>query len=173
MRTYFKRIDFDGDGAVTRKDFECMGARFVEADKLDAETGKVIQGKLCAVWDDFIGKNVAHGSDGIKETDFITSMEKMVHDPKLKVALAGPLPLFFRAVDANNDGFISEEEYEIFFKIIGLNPGMAKSSFQAIDANNDGLLSSDEFVEAGTSFFLSEQGGCPTKLFWGPLLPVE
>lgn len=119
------------------------------------------------VWDNFLSKV---GGTGINEATFIDAMKKLVGDPALKETLQGPLPLFFQAVDANADGFISSDEYGIFFGIIGLDKNMAPASFQAIDTNNDGLLSQDEFVTAGTDFFLSDDPACPTKLFWGPLV---
>jgi len=167
MKTYFQRIDFDKDGSITRKDFEGMGTRFVEKEKADAATGEIIKTKICAVWDSYLSKV---GGDGINQDAFIEAMKKQVADPNLKETLKGPLPLFFQAVDANQDGFISSDEYGIFFDIIGLDPNMAPASFQAIDTNNDGLLSQDEFIEAGTAFFLEDDAASPTKLFWGPLV---
>ena len=167
MKTYFSRIDFDKDGSITRKDFEGMGTRFVEKEKADAATGETIKTAICAVWDNYLSKV---GGDGINQDAFIEAMKKQVSDPSLKDAVSGPLPLFFRAVDANSDGNICSEEYGIFFDIIGLDPNMAPASFQAIDTNNDGLLSEEEFVTAGVEFFTSEDAASPTKLFWGPLV---
>jgi len=168
MKTYFNRIDFDKDGSITRKDFEGMGERFVEVDKLDAAAGQVLKSKLVEIWDKYI--SAVGGGDGITESKFIEAMGTLVKDPSMKETLAGPLPCFFQAVDANNDGFIDSAEFGIFFRIFGLDDAMAPASFQAIDTNNDGLLSKDEFVTAGTDFFISEDAACPTKLFWGPLV---
>lgn len=168
MKTYFNRIDFDKDGFITRKDFEGMGNRFVEADKLDDAAGAAMKGKLVEIWDKYI--SAVGGGEGLDQDKFIEAMGKLVKEPKTKDTLAGPLPLFFQAVDANNDGFIDATEFGIFFRIFGLDDSMAPASFQAIDTNNDGLLSKDEFIAAGTDFFLSENAACPTKLFWGPLV---
>ena len=120
------------------------------------------------VWDKYL--HAVGGGDAIAKDAFIDAMKQLVHDPGMKATLEGPLPLFFHAVDNNNDGMISEDEFCLFFRIIGLDEKMAPASFQAIDTNNDGLLSKDEFVTAGTEFFLSEDPSKPTKLFWGPLI---
>merc|ERR1712018_688686 len=168
MATYFSRIDADKDGAITRNDFECMATRFIAANKLDAASGGVLQGKLCEIWDNFL-KNVA-GDAALDKTAFIAAMAKMVADPASEAALAGPLPLFFQAVDANNDGFIDAGEYGIFFDIIGIDKSLAADSFKAIDENNDGLLSADEFTTAGVQFFKSDDAASPNRLFWGPLI---
>jgi len=84
--------------------------------------------------------------------------------------VSGPLPLFFAAVDGNNDGQIQVDEFELFFNIIGLDPKLATDSFKAIDTNNDGQISQKEFVDAGTEFFTGDDATSPSRLFWGPLV---
>merc|ERR1712018_481637 len=169
MRTYFDRIDFDKDGAITRKDFEGMAERFSE--KLDATKAADLKTTITNVWDKYL--QGVGGGEAIQKEPFINPMKSLVKDPSnpsMKATVEGPLPLFFAAVDADGDGMISQEEYATFFQILGLAPEMAPATFQAIDTNNDGLLSKEEFVEAGSEFFLSEDPAKPTKLFWGPLI---
>jgi len=168
MKTYFTRIDFDKDGSITQKDFEGMAKRFIESEKLDAKKGEDLKNKLIQVWEKYL-KGVA-GEKSLTQPLFIEAMKKQVKDPSLKGTLAGPLPLFFHAVDANSDGQIQSEEFALFFQILGLDPKMAPASFQAIDTNSDGQLSLEEFVTAGTDFFTSEDEKSPSKLFWGPLV---
>jgi len=168
MRTYFERIDFDKDGAITRADFEGMASRFAKDGALDAGKAADLMTTLTGVWDTYL-KAVGGGS-GITKDAFVEGMKKQVNDPSLKATLEGPLPLFFHAVDRNNDGQIDQKEYEEFFKILGLDPVMAPASFQAIDTDGDGQLSTTEFVTAGLEFFLSEDPSKATKLFWGPLV---
>jgi Ca2+-binding EF-hand superfamily protein len=124
---------------------------------------------LFQIWNQYIS-TLGDKSESINEAKFIQAMSVMVKDPSQKERIAGPLPLFFQAVDANGDDFIDSSEFGIFFKIFGLDEKMAPASFQAIDTNNDGLLSKEEFITAGTDFFTSEDAACPTKLFWGPLV---
>jgi hypothetical protein len=49
MKTYFQRIDFDKDGAITQKDFEGMADRFVSSEKLDEKRGAELKAKLLQV----------------------------------------------------------------------------------------------------------------------------
>jgi Ca2+-binding EF-hand superfamily protein len=168
IKTYFHRIDFDKDGAITQKDFEAMSDRFVSAEKLDAARGKQLKEKLLTVWDKYL-KSVA-GGKSLTESVFIEAIKKQKNEHHLKETFGGPLPLFFSAVDANNDGQIQEDEFTLFFQILGLDASLAPASFKAIDENNDGQLSLAEFVQAGTDFFTSEDEKSPSKLFWGPLV---
>jgi len=168
MRTYFERIDFDKDGAITRADFEGMASRFAKDGALDAGKAADLMSTLTGVWDKYL--STFAGGDGVTKDAFVEGMKKQVGDPALKETLEGPLPLFFKAVDRNSDGQIDQAEYEEFFKILGLDPVMAPASFQAIDADGDGQLTTKEFTQAGLDFFLSEDPSKATKLFWGPLV---
>ena len=49
MRTYFKRIDFDHDGVITKKDFEGMADRFIKTGKFDDKKAADLRGTLLAV----------------------------------------------------------------------------------------------------------------------------
>lgn len=168
MKTYFKRIDFDHDGAITRSDFQGMGDRFVNSGKVDAATGEHLKKTLTDIWDLYL--KVAGHAEKLDEKAFVKTMKDLVKDKKNKKTLEGPLPLFFNAVDANQDGFIQQDEFEMFFDLLGLDQKMAGESFRAIDTNNDGLLSKEEFMDAGVDFFVTDDEAHPTKLFWGPLL---
>jgi Ca2+-binding EF-hand superfamily protein len=168
LKTYFSRIDFDKDGAITRSDFEGLGTRFVESEKLDAAKGADLKAKLVQVWEQYL-KGVVSDGTKLTESVFVEAVKKQRGDPKFKEVLAGPLPLFFSAVDGNGDGLIQKEEFQLFFKLLGIEKDAAKS-FEAIDTNKDGDISKEEFVIAGTDFFTSTDESSPSKLFWGPLV---
>jgi len=120
------------------------------------------------VWEKYL-KDTS-GGQTLNQDAFIAALKKQVQDPALRQTLAGPLPLFFCAIDRNADGMIQKDEFELFFDIIGLDTKMAGPTFEAIDTNHDGQLSLEEFTTAGVDFFTSEDENCPTKLFWGPLV---
>jgi len=170
-RTYFKRMDYDKDGVITRKDFEGMAARFIAAGKFDAARGAKLTATLEAAWDKYL-KDFAN-KDQITEADFVSNLKKVAADSSHHDALTGPLPLFFQCIDSNADGMIDKEEYINFFVILGVeNPDpLARASFDAIDQNQDGLLSIDEFTDAGKEFFTNvTDESKPSKMFFGPLV---
>ena len=120
------------------------------------------------IWDKYI--SAIGGGDSLNLENFTNAMRKLVGDPAAEETLIGPMPLFFEAVDANNDGFIDAGEFGIFFKIFGLDEKLGPESFKAIDTNNDGLLSKEEFIAASKEFFTSKDEALPTKVFWGALV---
>ena len=165
METYFKRVDFDGDGVITKKDFEGMAERFIKQGELTGDTAKHLTEKTTELWEAY--HSSSGGVDSIDKATFVKAMDKIAHDHISKITEA-PFKLFFGIVDANNDGMIQGSEFEDFFRIMGLDPKLAAESFKAIDTNNDNLLSLDEFISAGVEFFTSRED-TPTKLFFGPL----
>lgn len=165
MKTYFTRIDFDHDGAITKADFEGMAARFIETAKFTGDKAADVNKTLLAIWSDI--SSHSGGAEKISQDAFIEAAKKAVGNPE---QFKAPLPHFFHAVDLDNDGSISGDEYKEFFRILGLDVALAEASFKAIDTDNDGKLSLDEFSKAGVDFFTSDDANNPNSLFWGPLV---
>ena len=57
-------------------------------------------------------------------------------------------------IDTNGDGYISDEEFKIYFQVIGseISEAEVNLSFKSIDSNGDGEISREEFVSAGDEF---------------------
>jgi Ca2+-binding EF-hand superfamily protein len=164
MRTYFQRIDFDKDGNITRNDFTAMADRFAQKATSGAD---VLRNRITSVYDNYLGK--ATGGKPVNQEEFVKTMKEQINNADMKEKLKGPLPLFFQAVDTDEDGMISGPEFENFFEIIGLDKSMAPETFKAIDENNDGQLSKEEFVNAGLDFFENQEPSV-NQIFWGPLV---
>lgn len=167
IRTYFARMDIDNDRHLTRDDFKRMAERFITEGNLPEEKGQQLETLLVEVWDKHLS---SLGERGITAESFIESCRKMVKDPAGREHLEGSLINFFHAVDTDGDGEISKTEFELFYKIIGLDTSMAAESFAIIDENCDNQLSLDEFSNIGLLFFTSEDEACTSKAFWGPLV---
>lgn len=78
-------------------------------------------------------------------------------------------PSFPQAVDKDHSGFITINEFKLFFNCLGLTDENAAVSFAIIDKNGDGKLSIKEFVKLGREYFLTENEGKVSRMFWGPL----
>jgi Ca2+-binding EF-hand superfamily protein len=104
---------------------------------------------------------------------YLTEMHHVMTDKDLKKKVHKFLPYLFQAVDKDNSGEISIEEFKLFFNCLGLTDSDAQVSFKAIDKNGDGMLSIKEFVKLGRDFFLTENPKRVSKSFWGPLAPAN
>lgn len=164
MKTYFKRIDQDGDGNITRNDFEKMADRFSEKTTKGVD---VLRKRITSIYDCYLG--VVTGGKPVNQDEFVEVMKKNIGCDEMKEKFRGPLPLFFQAVDTDQDGQISSPEFEHFYDIICVDKKYAAEAFKAIDANNDGQLSKEEFVTAGVDFFENQEDSI-NKNFLGPLV---
>ena len=100
---------------------------------------------MLQVWDKYL--SVVGGGDSLSQDKFIECMSKLVHDASLKPTLEGPLPLFFHAVDANDDHLINGEEFKQFFDVRMIDSTL-------YDVTNK-LFSSNHIITQGYSYFHS------------------
>lgn len=167
MRTYFARIDLNNDGKISKEDFEDMANKFIAGGYVKDENKATFTANICGIWDSYLAKL---GGDGISQAGFLESAKKLAADAEGEKIIKGALTNFFHAIDTDGDAQISKTEFELFYRIIGLDTSFAAASFAAIDENSDDNLSLDEFTTAGFQFFKSTDEASPTKVFWGPLV---
>lgn len=169
MRTHHVAMDVNKDGVVSWDDFEDMIRRFKATGILTGDELTSLENALKHVWEEEWG---ASGDPYafINQEQFLANMENVINNKHLRKKVAKPLPYFFQAVDNDGSGEISVDEFKLYFKCLGLSDEAAMASFSAIDINSDGRLSKKEFVKLGREFFLSEDEGHPSKLFFGPLV---
>lgn len=104
---------------------------------------------------------------------YLADMYHVMTDKSLRKKVHKFLPFLFQAVDKDNSGEISIEEFKLFFNCLGLTDQDAEMSFNAIDKNSDGMLSIKEFVKLGRAFFLTENPKHVSRNFWGPLVSAH
>ncbi|XP_076048114.1 sarcoplasmic calcium-binding protein isoform X2 [Oratosquilla oratoria] len=168
MRSHHVAIDVNKDGVVSWDDFEIIVKNFENNGSLAPTELNRLREELRHVWEN------AWGAAGdpyvfISQEQFLSNMEHMLNNRKMRKKMGGPLPYFFMAVDTDGSGEISLDEFQVFFKCLGLPEESAEETFNMIDVNGDGKISRKEFVRTGREFFLSEDESLPSKIFWGPL----
>ncbi|CAH1774909.1 unnamed protein product [Owenia fusiformis] len=77
---------------------------------------------------------------------------------------------FFQALDFNADGFITFDEYSIFWKAYDLDPQFARTQFDYMDTDNDEKINQEEFVEAFIEYVCNTDKEDSPNRFFGPLL---
>lgn len=78
---------------------------------------------------------------------------------------ASAVRFLFDLCDHNRDGFIDFDEFEILYKILGLNRGSTIAAFKNLDINRDGKLSKAEIYEGINGFFSSSNATLKKYVF--------
>ena len=168
MRTLHSHLDVNKDGVISYEDFMLLGERFSDLGHLSAEAKVEFKDVLNEMWEEQWGEISPYNLVCVEK--YLEEMHHVLNDPTLKKKCHHFLPFLFKAVDKDQSGEISVQEFKLFFQCLGLTHDHAVVSFSHIDTNDDGKISFKEFITLGRDFFLTEDSSRPSKHFWGPLI---
>ncbi|KAJ8680843.1 hypothetical protein QAD02_016630 [Eretmocerus hayati] len=168
MRTLHSHLDVNKDGVLSYDDFMLLGERFAKLGHLSPSQKDEFQIVLRQMWEEQWGEISPYNLVDVEK--YLAEMHHVLEDKSLRRKVHHFLPFLFKAVDKDNSGEISVQEFKLFFKCLGLDNDHAVVSFTYIDTNEDGKISLKEFVKLGRDFFLTEDHAKPSKHFWGPLV---
>ncbi|XP_076232864.1 sarcoplasmic calcium-binding protein [Calliopsis andreniformis] len=168
MRTLHSHLDVNKDGVISYDDFMLLEERFSSLGHLSSEAKAEFKNVLNEMWEEQWGEISPYNLICVEK--YLEEMHHVLNDPSLKKKCHHFLPYLFKAVDKDQSGEISVEEFKLFFQCLGLTNDHAVVSFSHIDTNDDGKISVEEFITLGRDFFLTEDSTKPSKHFWGPLV---
>lgn len=94
----------------------------------------------------------------LTEDLFIESVRKLRDDPKFRKTKYDLMFSLFTAMDTNEDGFLSYQEFRRVYESCGFTDvEFTKAGFEAIDIDHDGKLSFEEFANAAVAYLCSEE----------------
>ncbi|CAH1796031.1 unnamed protein product [Owenia fusiformis] len=168
MKTYFSRLDADGDGEVTLDEWNMVIQRFSEI--CCHERKNAITSSLMKMW-------LVYKGGSKKSLTLDEWMTKCALGPSTSHRLDTNTlyrrfaQIYFKAIDLDGDGVISQAEHEAFFKCLGIDQKWSKEAFDSLDINKDGAISFQEFCDGFLEFFFNlDEKRNHGDLFFGPLL---
>ncbi|XP_031331379.1 sarcoplasmic calcium-binding protein [Photinus pyralis] len=168
MRTFHGILDVNNDGVISYDDFKLLADRFVQLGHLSDKIKNEFHEHIKDLWENLWGEITPYNLVTVER--YLEDMHHVLNDKALKKKVHGFLPFLFRAIDKDNNGKITVEDFKLFFECLGLKEVDAVFSFRTIDSNGDGKLTRKEFISHGRQFFLTEDTECISKYFWGPLV---
>ena len=174
MKTYFKVMDTNQNGFLSRSEYEEIAERLVQ-NQSDRSKDEEIRGVFRSLFDNF----VAGGEQVDAETEI--GYEKFLANAAKAVSLmqssreAGRRKneVFFDFVDTDGSGQISREEYRKYLAIYsgGEDPDRADRAFDSIDVDGNGSIARAEFIEGHMHYWYEPtRNPSYSPLPYGPLV---
>ncbi|XP_044260480.1 sarcoplasmic calcium-binding protein [Tribolium madens] len=168
IRTFHGILDVNKDGVISYDDFKLLAERFIKLGHLSEKHTHEFQNLLKDLWEKRWGPISPYNLVTVEQ--FLEDMHHVINDKHLVRRAHSFLPYLFRALDKDQSGEISEDEFKLFFQCLGLQEEDAILAFRSMDEDGDGVVTMKEFVKHGREFFLTEDENKISKYFFGPLM---
>lgn len=194
LQLRFALLDTDGDGSLSREDFELVTLRVCAAfGHLPGSEGyDRVLGAYLKLWERLCWEM---GHDPYEKTslpDFLAACERALLTPDRRADLPqmhdlpqsqdlpqlADLPqlhdldlvdMVFDIADADNNGVIDLAEFTTWMHAYGVGARDTIEAFDLLDSDNDGVLSRAEMMQAAEEFYSAEDPIVAGNWLFGPL----
>ncbi|MFE7659503.1 EF-hand domain-containing protein [Streptomyces celluloflavus] len=154
----FQMFDLDGDGFVSRSDFESVARRIAEAlgVPIDNPKAQAVRDAYLAIWNVVATKMNIDPITRIDVEKFKVATQSVIlaqGELGYKQTLGPAIDAIAQLTDTDGDGKISEEEYTKLIQAIGGRKEDAANTYGRLDSNRDGVVSIDELAQTLREFF--------------------
>jgi Ca2+-binding EF-hand superfamily protein len=164
----FSAMDADQDGFLEREDFEALAARWtgVRAWMQDTPEYETMRTTMMGWWDALLAASDQNRDDKVTLDEVMLVVDRL---GDLADDVIGTANTMFDALDANNDGKISEEEFRQV--VTGWKGSDADTAeiFPKLDLDSDGYISRDEFARHWHEFWTGDDESSPSQFLFGPI----
>ena len=102
--------------------------------------------------------------------EWMAYCESLVNDAQAYRVHAMELMMtLLNAVDVDEDGLLTIEDYKRWFRIYNVDPAQAENAFGHLDTDGNGHLSIDEIINALNDFYYSNAPSAPGNYLFGDL----
>ncbi|MEU7745664.1 EF-hand domain-containing protein [Nonomuraea sp. NPDC049158] len=168
----FTLYDADGDGVLTRDDFQIAATRFLAAFGVppDSAKGRDVVAAYASMWNALI-HSADDDSDGhLSRAEFVAYLAGQEFRTSGYAATAGRIAESVLTVcDTDGDGRISYEEFAAIPGICALPDAERREVFDRLDTDGSGHLDIGEIHAAQRDFYDSTDPGAPGNLIFGRL----
>ena len=171
LHCMFQVYDLDGNGYLEKPDFERLAKSLAEL--RGWKPGDPGYARLQAVFVENIWGHLLEYGDKKKDQRIMMKEWLAYHDNMLaseeryQSDVAPRVAMILEALDTNDDGRYTLDDFERFYAAYGIDTSEAASAFQQLDRNGDGQLSRDELEPLWSEFYFSEDPAAPGNYIFG------
>ncbi|HEX5494382.1 MAG TPA: EF-hand domain-containing protein [Mycobacteriales bacterium] len=162
----FAMLDLNRDGVIDKADIKAVAQRFCEqvGEDLDSPKQRELQNALNQFW----GAVDSDGNGQLSLQEYVAAMTALADRPgELERLLNPPHRAYFGMLDRDNDGAISQAEFNAAFARSGLTQAERDEAFGRLDTDHDGSVRTEELVDAAVEFYRSSDPDAPASYLNG------
>jgi Ca2+-binding EF-hand superfamily protein len=160
----FSQLDTDNDGMIGEADVQKHITGFLEKFVVPPKSPKAQElheaGHL--LWQELSGLD-ADKTQTISMEEYVGAIDNDMVE-RTYVSMNG---IFFKVVDADNDGLITEDELVAALVRVGMEAQDVRKAFRELDEDGDGGISRTEWDRATREMLLSSDSNAPGSLLLG------
>ncbi|WP_232380012.1 EF-hand domain-containing protein [Polyangium fumosum] len=167
----FTWFDQNGDGWLTRDDFEKMAGMFTGlAAEDDEKTKTAMQQSFMHWWGLLLESGQGTSGEKIGHPEFLRIMSTSVIAPEnFQNAVGRIAEGMVAALDRDGNGSLSQKEFVRMYDVVGVPPSTSTEWFKRLDRDSSGGLSCAEFRQAIVEFYLSADPNAPGNWLLGSM----
>ncbi|MGW6981377.1 EF-hand domain-containing protein [Streptomyces sp. NPDC054932] len=170
INRHFDLIDTDGNGRITKEDFDLIVTRM--ADQFGHAPGSPKFVELAEVYGSLwngLRENLDTDGDGaVSREEYAHGLTSGVLTGEGYEQLMQPVAkVIFGLCDTNGDGRLDREEIAKAHLALGVQGEDHEAAMARLDRNGDGFVDEKELAQALQDFFLSKDDNAPGNLLFG------
>ena len=155
--------DTNKSGSLSRYDFEVIVQRYKNTAESPTEKIEALSKSMFSFCDEL---GLVDGSVEQSYDEFEGRWQALMARDNYVIVFQH----MFMCLDADGDGFITFNEWNVHNAALGISPESAKESFNAMDGDEDGKITMNEFLAYHYEFFFSTENKLNSAILFGPLM---
>lgn len=155
---YFHAMDTTGDGYIREEDYLAAADRVIAVLEVDpgAELAQRLKAGYLRNWA-AIAQADTDGDHAVTVDEWVEMFQRLSMDAaQFEGTVVERGQLIMQLFDRDRDSRISLDDWQLFFRTIGVPETDYRTAFEKLDRSGNGYLTFDEITEAGREFFSSD-----------------
>lgn len=155
---YFHAMDSTGDGLIREEDYLAAADRVISVLEVDprAELARMLKAGYARNWS-AIAQADADGDHAVTVDEWVDLFYRLAMDEaQFESVVVERGQVIMQLFDRDQDSRISLDDWQLFFRTVGIPENDYQTAFEKLDRSGNGYLSFEEITEAGREFFGSD-----------------
>lgn len=171
LQRRFDLFDEDGDGRVSKADYDRLAARLAEAagSGPDSEPAQRLRREYDEGWLRMCKQLECEAEARLDREEFVEAWHGVQQAYGFAASILPIVDTVISAMDRDGNGALDAKEFTRWLGSYGVAPASALETFERLDRDSDGHISREELARAFGESFLGTDENAPGNWLYGPL----